>query len=411
MSKRFFQTAAVVIALLIFGVASAMAANPVVYNIWKSGNAVFECGQIGTYSCAYKIEGDDPVPANGIYSNVGDGVDCDSDSKTNITISNSNGKTFDWSASPNPIGAVIVKAGRGANVWFYDPQSGGDTRLYAYQNKDISHVTFCWNQEDSPPPQGVLEVIKFYDANANGIEDSTESHITGWQIKVDGVCDFTRYTAYVAPGTYEVTEDTPIERNWIHTTPTTVDAEVAAGSTTTVKFGNVCLGAGGGKTLGFWSNRNGFDVMNDGGSVVSELSLLTGYNLRTANGAHFDPTTYTQFRSWLLSASATNMAYMLSAQLAAMVLNVEAGFVSGSALVYAPSCGNTGVGNNFISIADLMAAANVSLGANGVTVTPSSARTYQECLKNALDWANNNKNFVQPNPCPFSFYPVCTVDE
>jgi len=410
MSKRFFQTAAVVIALLIFGLASAMAANPVVYDNWKSGNAVFECGQIGTYSCAYKIEGYDPVPANGTYSNVGDGVGCDS--PTNITISNSNGKTFDWSASPNPIGAVIVKAGRGANVWFYNPQSYEDTGLYAYQDKDISHVTFCWNKEEPPPPppQGVLEVIKFYDANADGTEDPTESRITRWQINVDGVCDFTPYTANVAPGTYDVTEDTPVESNWMHTTDIEFDAEVAAGYTTTVKFGNVCLGAGGGKTLGFWSNKNGYNVMYDGESIEPELGLLSSYNLRNGSGADFNPTTYTQFRSWLLSASATNMAYMLSAQLSAMVLNVEAGFVSGSALVYAPSCGNTGVGSNFIWIADLMAAANASLGANGVTVAPSPERTYQECLKNALDWANNNKNFVQPEPCPFSFDPVCTVD-
>ncbi len=50
-----------------------------------------------------------------------------------------------------------------------------------------------------------------------------------------------------------------------------------------------------------------------------------------------------------------------------------------------------------------MAEANASLGANGLTVAAGPVRSYQEALKNALDNANNNKNFVQATPCPFSF--------
>jgi hypothetical protein len=59
--------------------------------------------------------------------------------------------------------------------------------------------------------------------------------------------------------------------------------------------------------------------------------LLTALNLRNGSGANFT-TSYNQFKSWLLSAN-TNMAYMLSAQMAAMQLNVEAGLVSGGALI------------------------------------------------------------------------------
>lgn len=47
--------------------------------------------------------------------------------------------------------------------------------------------------------------------------------------------------------------------------------------------------------------------------------------------------------------------------------------------------------------------ANVSLGANGYTVAAGATRTYQQALKNALDRANNNLNFVQSTPCPYSF--------
>jgi hypothetical protein len=68
-----------------------------------------------------------------------------------LTILTSDGKVFDWSASPNGIGAVIVKAGQGANVWFYDPQVKSDSGLYGYDNKDISHVTFCWHLDYTPP--------------------------------------------------------------------------------------------------------------------------------------------------------------------------------------------------------------------------------------------------------------------
>ncbi|MFP4438636.1 MAG: choice-of-anchor A family protein, partial [Chloroflexaceae bacterium] len=111
---------------------------------WKSGDAAFECTQIGDYAGAYKI---DAAAPNGTYAVDGNG--------DTITVSNSDGKVFDWSSTFG-IGAVIVKAGRGANVWYYDPQATSDTGLYAYENKDISHVTFCW-QDPSVDPTSTPE--------------------------------------------------------------------------------------------------------------------------------------------------------------------------------------------------------------------------------------------------------------
>ena len=93
------------------------------------------------------------------------------------------------------------------------------------------------------------------------------------------------------------------------------------------------------------------------------------------------------------------MANMLSAQLAAMELNVEAGKVSGGALDY------VGGSIGFTTINNLMTLANTSLGTDGYTVAAGATRTYQELLKNALDKANNNLNFVQATPCAFSFAP------
>lgn len=254
-----------------------------------------------------------------------------------------------------------------------------------------------------------LQVIKFYDANANGINDDGIP-ITGWKINItDGNYDLDRYTPVsieLTPGTYTVSEYMPLEYHWVATTPNQVTM-VLDGDDETVEFGNVCIGTGGGHTLGFWSNKNGQAAMNDGGNMADELALLAALNLRNAAGGDFDPANYSQFRAWLLDARATNMAYMLSAQLAAMELNVEAGFVSGGALVYAPEllpfmpAGLNSLG--FISINDLTAAADAELWLHGYTPAGNADRAYQEALKNALDKANNNMTFVQASPCLFSF--------
>jgi hypothetical protein len=199
-----------------------------------------------------------------------------------------------------------------------------------------------------------------------------------------------------------VTESAPVQPNWIPTTATSVNLTVDAGETEVVEFGNVCLGAGGGKTLGFWSNKNGKAVMDDGGSLAPELALLSSLNLRNEDGSNFDPATYSQFRSWLLAANGANMAYMLSAQLAAMALNVEAGFVNSAALIYAPGTLSANP-LGFASVGAVMAEANAFLGTYGLVLDGHAHRAHFEALKNALDRANNNLTFVQAAPCAFTF--------
>ena len=270
----------------------------------------------------------------------------------------------------------------------------------------------------TPACETTICVNKFYDANADGIQNNGEVNIAGWRYCVVGSDNFsnTRETfdpprcLVVAPDTYTVYEDTPVETNWVHTTATSFEFTLAECDTHNVSFGNVCLGPGGGLTLGFWSNKNGQKLES-----CADFTLLTSLCLRNANGTNKDfaascssvGANRTALNSWLLSANAVNMAYMLSAQLAAMELNVSHGFVSGSSLVYAPcliGTGTPGVNSlGFISITDLMTAANASLCAHGSTPSGDPNRAYQECLKNTLDDANNNKNFVQGSPCPFSF--------
>jgi hypothetical protein len=120
----------------------------------------------------------------------------------------------------------------------------------------------------------------------------------------------------------------------------------------------------------------------------------------------FDPTTYSQFRTWLLNGNAVNMAYMLSVQLAASELNVldaantgpYGGHASAGQLIYAPG---TQSANSFgyATLGAVQAEANLFLATNGVLNTAGPARTLAEALKNALDNANNSRNIVSATPC------------
>jgi hypothetical protein len=302
--------------------------------------------------------------------------------------------------------AVVIKNSDSSPGYDDTTNGGGEYKVWVSANSDFSGAkTDNFKVKPDVPASGTLNVNKFYDANANGVNDDNQP-ITGWKIRIIDDLELFRFTpvsVVVAPDDYVVSEFDPAETNWIHTTLNPVNVTVNAGETATVEFGNLCLGAGGGHTLGFWSNKNGQATMNDGGSACSELALLNGLYLRNAAGARMNfGCDYTAFRNWLLSATATNMAYMLSAQLAAMELNVEAGFVNGSSLVYAPGT-NSANGLGFATVADLMTEANAELTLHPTALAGDSCRGYQEALKNALDKANNNQTFVQPTPCAFTF--------
>ncbi len=136
------------------------------------------------------------------------------------------------------------------------------------------------------------------------------------------------------------------------------------------------------------------------------MTALQNLNLRNANGTDFNPTTNAQVKSFLLSATATNMAYMLSAQLTATTLDVRHGFLSDSQVIYAPSLTVYGISNGagFTTIGAVRTSANTELGMHGSVLSGSPYRAYQEALKNVLDGLNNNTvAFASSTPCPFSF--------
>jgi hypothetical protein len=301
---------------------------------------------------------------------------------------------------------ILVKASDATPGYDDTSNGGGEYKVWvsknpAFDNNESKTDNFKVKNEVQPPPPGHLVVKKFYDANADGVWNTGDTEITGWQVTIHDAphvwLDATVFTPvdYVDEGgQFEVHESSATQANWNHTTPDMATATVTSGNTTTVTFGNLCLGSGGGLTLGFWSNKNGEKLYSNAVAVAQ--------NLRDGSGGSFDPANFKAFNKWILSASATNMAYMLSAQLAAMTQNVNNGNVWATSIVYAPGTGSAN-SLGYATIGALINEANALLAANGYTVASGADRTAQEAVKTALDRANNNLNFVQAGPCAFSF--------
>ena len=202
--------------------------------------------------------------------------------------------------------------------------------------------------------------------------------------------------SFCVPATFSPPESSPTQTNWRRTTAAPVQVSAVAGDRTTVRFGNVCVGGGGALGTGFWTNKNGQALFGS-----DDLALMVSLNLRNANGSAFDPASYSAFKDWL-KASATNMAYDLSAQLAIMSLNVLNGEVNGSSLISAAGAAGANAAG-FGTVNALMNEANTELGLHGLTPVGNPFRGYQTALRDAFVSANENKTFAQPAPCAFSF--------
>ena len=316
--------------------------------------------------------------------------------------------------------------GQATFTWTGDGGAGTDTVRASFVDATGATRTTTASKtwEGIPPPEEeVASGTKYYDANTNGQLDAGEVGLSDWPIDyTDGTTSASvltdaagNFTVDLDPGTYTFAER-QAGPPWIQTGNTvdqsggtadvtlnadmTYTASFDAGETATgLNFGNVCVGGGGGLTTGFWGNKKGQALIG-----ADDLALLRSLNLVNADGSPFDPTTAAQVRTWLRDATAVNMAYMLSAQLAAMALNVHNGFVQGSALVHAPGTTSANAAG-FATINDLMAEANAELGLHPTALLGDAWRDYQTALKDALDNANNNLTFVQAgaSSCPAPF--------
>jgi hypothetical protein len=292
---------------------------------------------------------------------------------------------------------------------------------------------------------------KFSDLNGNSVDDG-EPGVQGVKFlltgtALDGVTPISLCTNTDANGNYKfpltpgdnllVTEVKP--PNSIATTSLTCNGSFGdpANSSTCAgfncEFGNACLGGScGAKTLGWWKNAGNSSITG------ADLCALSALNLRDAKGNHVvfispadcaaGPTGAQttagrkSFTTWLGNATATNMAYMLSAQLATMTLNKRHATGScslNSVSIYVgtppttvPAClSGLVTAKGFITLSSLLSDANNELGLYGLTTSGKTDHDCQGFKETAIDKANNSESTTGPgvidvqcpavnNPCP-----------
>jgi hypothetical protein len=233
---------------------------------------------------------------------------------------------------------------------------------------------------------GSITIVKFYDANGNGEFDDEEYGIEGWiftitdeegnEIDVMTNEDGIFVVADLTAGTYTITEMASTCPKWIATTEIEVEVELEEGAHETVEFGNLYLDIADGRTLGFWSNKNGQALIKE-----KHIAALNELNL----GKTFELGKLKDLNTWLLGAKANNMEYMFRVQMAAMQLNVIEGFVDGEGYIYTGSGFATVLGlDEYMKVNELIAFADAMIG------NSEWSRAQLEYVKNIFDSGNNN---------------------
>jgi hypothetical protein len=174
--------------------------------------------------------------------------------------------------------------------------------------------------------------------------------------------------ANLAAGTYHL--NLYLNGTWVADANVTICSATGGGGGTTG-------GTPGGRTLGFWSNKNGQALITS-----ADLDGLRSLCLRTTSGTDFTVSSKAALRTWLLGASGRNMASMLSAQLAATYLSVQHGFTDPNVVV-----------DGTLTVSALITYANSLLCADGTTLAGDANRAEQERVKDILDRINNGGSF------------------
>jgi hypothetical protein len=233
--------------------------------------------------------------------------------------------------------------------------------------------------------------VVFLDTDRDGVRDPGEAGAANWGVTlVTGTTSLAAQTngngeyrfVDVAAGSYTV--ELTLQPGYVATTPSSHTIEVCGCADVAVETIGVAHEAHrcDGHTIGFWRNRHGLCLVQH----HHILRTLPALCLVDTCGRRVAPGNLCEFAGYLRCANAWNMAYMLSAQLLAMHCNVMVGFVDLDCVIRDRCLGN-------ITIRELMARAAASLCAHPYTPPCSRFRREQEILKNALDNANNNRNW------------------
>lgn len=120
------------------------------------------CSDLG-HTYGFKVDKGD-IAAAGTWQQGTDGTSGTLPPGASVTVTTLDGLFFDWLVSDFGTGggmdAVIVKGGRNANIYVYDPptEATQDTDLSATINAGsqqpfgISHIEFCWDFNLQPAP-------------------------------------------------------------------------------------------------------------------------------------------------------------------------------------------------------------------------------------------------------------------
>ncbi|MHC4824784.1 MAG: SdrD B-like domain-containing protein [Planctomycetota bacterium] len=236
--------------------------------------------------------------------------------------------------------------------------------------------------------------IVFDDFDADGEQDPGEPGLAGVEVQLIGIngtsstisaADGSYSFLGVGNGDYEIKQIVDLLSGRVSTTPDSAFLTVCGcGLAPGADFGQTLdITDCDGHTIGFWRNRHGLNLV-DSHDLLADLGSL---NVVDADGDYFTTSSSSAYKKWLKKANSVNMAYMLSAQLTAMHFNVSVGFVGGNCMIDDPNLGQ-------VSISSVMDMAIDSLATDPYTPNGHAQRDYQEQLKNALDDANNNMNWL-----------------
>lgn len=276
-------------------------------------------------------------------------------------------------------------------------------------------VTVVYEYEEPSQDEPLLGSIGdrvWKDYNSDGVQDANEPGLKGWTVTLSKDGTVIRSQVTGDNGIYLFT-DLPMGDYTVRVTPKSgytqtydldglltlhvATASLDAGETRLdVDFGYdcfwVCIPSGKGCTPGFWSNKNGQALVRP-----SDLAVLTSLKLVDRNGNDIDmmdPTTFnfggtgpsslsagkSALLSLLCNTSSRNMATQLSRHMAAFQLNVRWGFIS--------STKTFRLNGQTVTATQLIALANQSLISSPLTPSGHAQRSYQACIKDIMDWAN-----------------------
>ena len=320
-----------------------------------------------------------------------------------------------WSSDLHPLGTTYtVCENVNSAVYLQTAPAGGCHSTAPAVTLDLNASVDVGGLDFGNIPVFSIGGVKFYDTDLSGTFTGSDTGLAGIKITVtatlpNGNSDGENTTTgaggawtsklYPEGTTYTVTETLPpntvapaLITSWTQVANRGTTGTVN-GSNASADFLNVCSATPGGHTLGFWSNKNGQALITAG-----DFTRLNGYSLRNANGMDRDFNESTldnkkkALNSWILSANATNMAYMLSAQMTATDLSANHNFTDPSVFVD---------GNR--TVAQEILYANSLLAANANTTASGAARTEQGRVKDILDKINNGGSFKQPVACSVKY--------